>query len=401
MSYEQQYRNRKERFLHDLSICAANRALFTEFFDFEERKLSRMNNLQKLDEGCYKTLYAYIVMFSNVNRWFHNRPWEKLSEEEIRQVYDDLEEGRIRNRYGKRFVDRERYYVQVFKGKPFRLAGKEEMARSVIEYSTKAVKEVRFVDEETFLKMVSVLSKPRHLMLFWLAWDIGENIGTLLQLTKRDFVRRVDRETNQAEYHVYLPRAKLKRSRQTRSEPTLYPQTVRYADMVLANVPEDDRVFPFGHRQALKVMHSVVQKTGAKCMPTGHPPTWKDLRSGMACHLFKAGWHSDDINLRLGHTISSRQLDSYVSYLAVNRQNPKHKLQLNREKELQVRLVDAQQISQATTARMRRLEEDNEFMKDSIIETKTDVGVLKSILQTLLERTHVKLPYEETKPSST
>ena len=33
-------------------------------------------------------------------------------------------------------------------------------------------------------------------------------------------------------------------------------------------------------------------RSGAKCEPNGDKPSWKDLRSGMACHLFAQGWHA-------------------------------------------------------------------------------------------------------------
>ena len=49
--------------------------------------------------------------------------------------------------------------------------------------------------EETFRRMVSVLSNPLHLLLFWLAWDIGENVDALLKLSMRDFVRQKNQQT--------------------------------------------------------------------------------------------------------------------------------------------------------------------------------------------------------------
>ena len=65
--------------------------------------------------------------------------------------------------------------------------GKSELAKDVIEYYAPSETEVRFITQDTFLLMTSVLSKPQHLLLFWLAWDIGENIGALIKLQKRDF----------------------------------------------------------------------------------------------------------------------------------------------------------------------------------------------------------------------
>ena len=255
-----------------------------------------------------------------------NLPWKSLTREDIKKVYDGLEDGLILNRRGKPFEDRASYYSKVFKSKPFRLAGKDDLVRSIIEFHTVREREVRYVTEETFKAMVSVLASPRHLLLFWLHWDIGENIDTLLRLTKRDFVRQKNPDTGEAEYLLNLPREKIKRTRQTRSEPTLYVETVRYADMVLNGLGKDDPIFPFGYRQALKLMHAAVKKSGARCMPNGEPVRWKDLRSGMACHLLRSGWSRDEVNARLGHRPSSDTLDAYINYLALDRHRPKKKL---------------------------------------------------------------------------
>lgn len=144
------YADLKKKLLSDNSICSENRRLFNEFFEFEERKLKRQNGLSSLDDGCYKTLCYYVLRFRNVNTWFKNKPWIKLGKFDIQKVYDDLEDGKIVNRFGKRYEDRSSYYSKVFKSKPFALAGKVDIAREVMEYHTDNVKkEVRFVTEET------------------------------------------------------------------------------------------------------------------------------------------------------------------------------------------------------------------------------------------------------------
>ena len=43
----------------------------------------RINGLSRLDESSYKTLCGYINYFRNVNQWFKNKPWNKLTEKEI------------------------------------------------------------------------------------------------------------------------------------------------------------------------------------------------------------------------------------------------------------------------------------------------------------------------------
>jgi len=339
MTFEKRFRKALKRLLQDYKINDYNRKLFKKFFIWQENKLKRLNDLPQLDESSYKTLYDYINRFRNVNNWFNNKPWNELTKSDIEKVYNDLEDGVITNYYGKRFEDRRSYYNKVFKYKPFQLAGLKDIVENALEfYTDKKKKEVRFITNEDFKKMVGFIRKPHHFVLFWLAWDIGENISSLLQLKVKHFKRQINAETNEAEYLVYLPQKMLKRSRRSRTEPTIYTETVHYLDSLFKFGKEieyrdtkgcfrrkvrpfksDDYLFSFGYRQALQIFNSVVRRSGVKCQPNGEKPGWKDLRSGMACQLFAQGWHVEDINLRLGHSPQSKWLNSYINYLAVKR----------------------------------------------------------------------------------
>ncbi len=172
---KQRYETNKDALIKDTSICDANRELFKQFFEYQERKLKRMNGLSLLDEGCYRTLYGYILKFKNVNKWFNNKDWKKLTKEDIRKVYDDLEDGKIKNQKGTPFKDRNSYYNKIFKSKPFQLAQKGDLAREVIEYYNKNKEEVRFITEEDFNKIVGVVNPINQKLLLWLAFDIEEN----------------------------------------------------------------------------------------------------------------------------------------------------------------------------------------------------------------------------------
>lgn len=368
MSLKKSYVKGKIKLLNDRSICKENRTIFKEFFEWEEEKLRRINDLPEIDESSYKTLYGYINRFRNVNKWFKNKPWRDLTLAEIRDIYKDLEDGKIKNRNGKRFEDRRSYYNKVFRSKPFKLAGKQEEVKQALEFFTdRQKKEVKFVNEENFKKMVSVLSKPQHLTLFWLAWDIGENINSLLQLKKGNFKKQYNRQTKEPEYLIYLSHDKLKRSRQSRSEPTLHPDTVRYLDIVLHGIDDNDLVFPFGYRQAAKIFDSAVKKSNTRCEPNNDKPSWKDLRSGMACYLFSKGWHSDDINLRLGHTISSRELDVYLNYMAQNRQRAKTILYNNNLEDVKNDLEEVRQREKLLANRLERQKEDINLQEAKIM----------------------------------
>lgn len=322
----QQYTRAKEKFFMDPSLCPENRALLTEFFVYEEYKLTRQNGLPALDVGCRRTLYCYLVRFRNVLRWFDHKPWAQLTREDIRRVYDGLENGTIRTAQGTPFQDRVSYYNKIFKSKPFRLVGRDQMAKEVIEYCTPHDPPVRFLTDATFRRLAETATDPRIRTLLWLAWDIGENIGTLLQLEKRDFARQVNRHTGEPEYLVRLDRQKLKRSRIARSEITLYAETAALLDAHLHGLSNEARLFPFGHRYALKVLGTAVASSQATTEPHGQPVRWKDLRSGMACHLLRLGWTRDEVNARLGHTPHSAVLDAYINSLALDREGPKARM---------------------------------------------------------------------------
>ena len=124
MEFKEPYEKIKKHLFADESICAANRELFKEFFAFEEWKLKRQNGLAELDNSCYKTLSGYVSKLKKVNEWFKNKPWKDLTKEDIQKVYDDLEDGIIKNQRGQKYADTGGYYRKVFRGKPFQLAGK-------------------------------------------------------------------------------------------------------------------------------------------------------------------------------------------------------------------------------------------------------------------------------------
>lgn len=345
MKRREAYENGKARLLSDKTICQENRQLWKDFFELQERKLKRINNLARLDEAAYKTLSHYVGRFKNVNTWFHNRPWVSLTKEEIQKVYDDLEDGVIKNRFGKRFEDRKSYYTKVFKSKPFKMAGKLELAEEVFEfYSPQDNSDVNFIEYEDFVKLPVATKTLQQKLLLWLAWDLGENVGSLLQLTKRDFRRQINPHTQEPEYLIQLRKEILKRSRRPRVEITNYGDTAQLLDITLQNKTEDDLIFSFGHRQALKFMAYCVNATGVRGVPTGKKPTFKDLRSSMCCHLLKIGWRIEEVNSRLGHSPANLSMVTrYANYLALDRHAPKAKVNDNTLQAMRENLDNYQQ----------------------------------------------------------
>ena len=393
MTFKRRYERAKSNLLTQHMISQANRDVFRQFLEYEEYKLQRQNDLRALDEPCYKTLYLYTYRLRTVNGWFGNKPWKDLTREDIKAVYDNLEDGKILNRQGRAFRSTQHYYDKIMKSKPFALAGKAELAREVITFPKRRRLEVRYATRDGFLSLVSVLTRPEHLLLFWLAWDIGENIGALLQLQKKDFTPATDPYTKEAEYLVHLPQFKIKRSRQARTEPTLYPQTAQYCDMVLPRLADQDRVFAFGYRQALKLIHNTGRKTGVKCMPNGDRVRWKDLRSGMASHLLSMGWQPHEVNLRLGHTPTSDRLNAYVNHLAIDRHRPKRKLHDSQVEALQEELRETKERERLSRGRVQRWTdeaqastEDNLLMKAEIAQTKARLEELAQMVRGLLHK---------------
>ncbi len=68
---------------------------------------------------------------------------------------------------------------------------------------------------------------------------------------------------------------------------------------------------------------------GSTTMPGQQPVRWKDLRSGMACHLLKTGWTSEEVNARLGHAPNSGALNCYINFMALSRDDPKHRMRIS------------------------------------------------------------------------
>ena len=261
------------------------------------------------------------------------------------------------------------------------MAGKVQLVKEVIEFPARRNnEEVRFIEEETFRKIVDVVIRPDQKLLCWLAFDIGENINTLLELRKRDFFQEKNPDTKDPEYRVNLPRGELKKTRVTRSEITMYKETVQFIDIVLNQkreveingvkklVPlqDDDKIFQFEYKMAEKFIKRAVEIVGAKCIPKGQRVTWKDLRSSMACNFLKQEWTVDEVNARLGHKPSSREIDKYVNFLAINRHRPKLKAYKFSMQKLESDLDAKGQELKYATEKIKRQEADIEALKKSI-----------------------------------
>ena len=393
MSFKSKYERGKARLLSK-ELCEANKILFNKFFDYEERKLKRMNGLRELDDRCYKTLVGYVQKFKNVNVWFKGKAWESLTREEIKSVLDKLEDGKIQRQDGSILMDKASYYNKIFKSVPFEMAGKSGFVKEIMreEFFTMNEKEdVRFIEGESFLKLADKIIQLEHKALLWLLWDLGENINSVLELTYKDFSRRVNPDTKEPEYLVNLRKDILKRSRKARGEPTLYKETADYLDQLFkrgkavkktlndkrtgristttagyAPFELEDKVFDFGYRSVVKFFDRAVALSGAKVLPSGDKPSLKDLRSGMACHLLKVGWSSDEVNARLGHAVASKEIGKYLNYLAIDRGKPKQKIYNNTLVKINEELEEMKMREKLYQKREERLTTEVDELKQRI-----------------------------------
>lgn len=364
MSLINRYANAKQKLLTDPAICEANRTLFAEFFEYEEYKLKRINAIAAPDDNSVKTLLDYISRFRTVNRWFENKSWRELTLEDIKRVYDAVEDGKILTQSGTPFKDRATYYRKILRSKPFEMAGKKELVRKAMQFQLPQPRdEVRFIREHTFRSLIQVVTKLEHRALLWLAWDIGENVSSLLRLRKGDFTRTANPYSSDPEYHVNLRREILKRSRTPRTEITNYRETVELLDSVLAELADDAILFAFGHRMATKALARAVRITGARCIPGGQNVSLKDLRSSMACDLLGKGWTTDEVNQRLGHRPSSREIDRYVNWLALGRQMPKRRLHDNSVESLSQELRESRDREKLMHERLRTMQSEIQELK--------------------------------------
>lgn len=337
---EQRYRRQKENLLKDTSVNPKNREAMKKFLELKEYILKRKEGLSEVDERSYKTLIGFVSRLKDINKWFNNKSWENLTKEEIKKFIDDLEDGVIKTKYGKRYADRSLYY-QMMRGKLFKLVNKNQIVIDILdEFEIKGRKdnnEVRFFDENTFKNLIQSSNNITHLALMWLAWDVGENIGTLLSLTKEDMRENINEDTKEPEFIITLPKEKLKRSRTPRTLTTNYPETYKYLKLLLSNLSETkkhyytkdgktkklsdlhptNKLFKFKIEAATKFLKKYVKTSNSKCI-RGEEISWKDFRSSMACDLLTKEWTTDEVKARLGHKPSSRMIDKYVDYLALD-----------------------------------------------------------------------------------
>lgn len=388
MNLKEEYENRKAKLLNDTTICLENKKWIKQVLEYQETKGKRINGFAVLDESCYKTLKNYAFMLQNTLKWFgKSKPLKKsITEAKLTQVYGDLEEGRICKANGEIYKCKQDYYYKIFKGKPFEMIGKDKMAKKIIQYNVKKDKVVRFVSDfkNALKELVQVAISSQHKILIQLLGDYGENVFSILELRKRDFERIIDKETGEAYYLLNLHKAILKRSRTPRREYNIFPETRIMLDKYLEKLKADDKLFNFELRQAEIMFARAVEKSGIK-LQNGQKPTLKDLRSSMACYLLNQNWTTDEIRGRMGHKPSSKILDVYVSYLALNKDKIRKKVEQGNIQELKEELEKYKEKSKRDTEKIEALDNEIENIKQFLIKSATGKGASKEEAEKIKE----------------
>jgi hypothetical protein len=93
----------------------------------------------------------------------------------------------------------------------------------------------------------------------------------------------------------------------------------------------------------------------------------------MACDLLRKGWSSDEVNCRLGHKPSSRIIDRYINYLALDRSKPKKKVYESNLRKIEEDFEKQKEVNKLQGLRIETLKKEQEDMnkgmerKDEVI----------------------------------
>lgn len=119
MTFKDRYLRNKQLLLEDPTFNPNNKKVVEDFLTFVECKLKRKQGLTEVDERSYKTSSHYITRIKNLTNWLNNKTWADLTEEEIKKLIDDMEDGVIKNKKGKRHEDRSLYYLLRYRNKNY------------------------------------------------------------------------------------------------------------------------------------------------------------------------------------------------------------------------------------------------------------------------------------------
>ena len=103
----------------------------------------------------------------------------------------------------------------------------------------------------------------------------------------------------------------------------------------------------------------------------------------MACHLLVNGWSAEEINARLGHSLTSMELEKYITALALDRHAPKKKLDDSRKAKTDRRLDEYRQKEKLYLDRLKKSDEEMELVKFQLQRQRDELQVIRILVEGL------------------
>ena len=99
----------------------------------------------------------------------------------------------------------------------------------------------------------------------------------------------------------------------------------------------------------------------------------------MACDLLNKGWTTDEANARLGHTPSSKELDKYINFLAIDRKKPQKKVYDSNILKLTEELEDTREKEKLQSRRYESVKMELEELREKVQELEDYKSTLMEI----------------------
>jgi len=351
---------KKKYVLENENILPANKKLINGWLIKKEDELKSRKGRERADELRWsKTINKYVLLLRNIGEWF-DKPFNKLTEKELKGFYERFEKGEIKCKTGKPFArsTRKDYYNKVFKSGFGEFCGIQEKCQKIMILENSEDEEVKFFEYEDLNAMINSYNNVVAKTLLCLSFDLCLRVGETLNLLKSDFERRYNRNTKQNYYYVRI-RKECTKSKKERRISTLLPETTKLLDRYLKTIKNSkDLLFTFSYGNALKIVQRAAQRANVVTKPDGKPVAPHDYRKSGATHWLKKGMTIDKVKARLGHKPSSRVIDRYVSYLGLDQEEIVTEIQQGDIKDLENAYKETRELLAVQVENNKQVQED-------------------------------------------
>lgn len=364
------YKNARQKFVNsntltaigkEIAINPKNKELTVKWLSEKERRLEKINGFDLTAQIRYsKTLYKELTFLKNLLYWFNFTDFEKITEEDLAKLIEGIEKKTIVTVAGNPLSNfsKKDYYTKVFRGKNtfFGFIHKNLLAQEIIIRKFQEEEEVRFFDFDTLLKIVDNTVLSSHKLAFWLLFDTGIEVNALVQLRKSDFSLEPDPINNDSYFKLNIRKEISKKTRQKRFLPILQLKANELLKTCLENLKDSDKLFNFNPPALNKALKLIVRKLNLKTQgEIADEIRIKDFRSSAACYWGNLGYSVDFINVRLGHKLSSREIDKYESFRAINQEKPRQEIYNLNYKELEKKYNELYGIAQRQEKEIQKI----------------------------------------------